>query len=176
MTYVWMMKYRKETEVYNGLTEKQWFGAAFEGRHPWHCRSYEERIARQARFEEKSRLREAKKDAKVQAEELRLAQIRRQQKNPDHIRSRLRPARGSGAAFAGQSRWEAAHRGGNLSSWPREGAVPWPLRVALEVGHQGQDEAEAAVQVQAPAQEAPEGARRARQGEARATGGVQRDL
>ena len=99
MTYVWMMKYRKETEVYNGLTEKQWFGAAFEGRHPWHCRSYEERIARQARFEEKSRLREAKKDAKVQAEELRLAQIRRQQKNPDHIRSRLRPANSKGVGF-----------------------------------------------------------------------------
>ena len=94
MTYLWMMKYRKETKTYNGLTEKQWFAAAFEGRHPWKCRSYEERLARQERFERKARQLQAKRDAKVQQEELLALQTRRAQNNPDHIRSRLRPDNG----------------------------------------------------------------------------------
>ena len=85
---------RKEAKTYNGLTEKQWFAAAFEGRHPWKCRSYEERLARQERFERKARLLQAKRDAKVQQEELLALQTRRAQNNPDHIRSRLRPDNG----------------------------------------------------------------------------------
>ena len=104
MTYVWMMKYRKATETYNGLTEKQWFAAAFEGRHPWKCRSYEERLARQERYEAKARLLQAKRDLKAQQEELLALQTRRAQQNPDHIRSRLRcEKRGSGAACGAES-------------------------------------------------------------------------
>ncbi len=100
-----MMAFRASGQVYDdGLTEDQWLGFII-GKCGWRCKLWEERQAAEKKRQEalvqqqrRDEQREREREAREEEVERRAAEIREQQEDTGHIRSRLRSAAKAKAA------------------------------------------------------------------------------